>query len=138
MSLTIKDRLKALIRVVRIISNPKVDYINLMWQANSKKQPVDTPVYDHCEKKAIYTHTFFVDEMLNGEIKPEFPMLTYMAHVAAKSNNLEELNVRCAFYLNKVAVAHMRIHAMKDFKLEYIAKPIIAVPLIDQDVDGTS
>lgn len=121
-NLGLKDRLKALIRVIRIIFDPKVDYINLMWQTNSNGDPKDAPVYDFMERKAIYTHTFFVE----GQI-PVNTMLTYMAHVAGKSETLEDLNTRCEFYLGKVACAHMLMYPNNEYELRYIGNPIKAV-----------
>ena len=123
MSLPLKDRFKALARICRIVFDPNVDYINMMWQTKSADRPNDTPVYDVDEKRAIFTHTFFVD----GD-KPVNTMMTYMAHVAAKSDNLDDLNVRCEFYLNKVAVAHMLFNPDSDNELQYISEPIRSIP----------
>lgn len=69
---------------------------------------------------------------MEGE-KPVNTMLTYMAHVAAQSDDLDSLNTRCEYYLNKVAVAYMRIKPDSDFKLEYIGQPIRKVPKNERD-----
>lgn len=119
MSLTIVDRLKAVLRVIRIAADPKVDYVNLMWQAKSNVALEGASAYDHDDKKAIYTHTFFM-----GSESPVKPLLAYMAQVAARSETLEDLNVRCEYYLNKVAVAHMKLHPNSDIELQYVAQPI--------------
>ena len=123
MSLSLKDRFKAIVRICRIAFDPSVDYINLMWQSKSSVKPTNAPVYDSNDKRTIYTHTFYVE----GD-KPVNTMMTYMAHVAAKSDNLDDLNVRCEYYLNKVAVAHMLFNPDSDNELQYISKPIRCVP----------
>lgn len=130
MSLTLKDRIKAMIRMIKVAFDPKVDYINLMWQSECKVKPDNAPIYDEDEKKAIFTHTFYMKDT-----KPVNTLLTYMAHVAAKSDNLEDLNHRSEFYLNKVAVAYMLMNPSSDHVLQYIASPIRSVPRSDMNKD---
>ena len=129
MSLSFKDRFKAIVRTCRIILDPNVDYINLMWRSKSSVKPENAPVFDATQKQAIYTHTFFME----GD-KPVNTMLTYMAHVAAASETLDDLNIRCEFYLSKVAVAHMLLKPNKAIELQHIKQPIRCVPTgLDKD-----
>lgn len=51
MSLTLKDRLKGLVRVFRILCDPNVDYINIMWQKKSENVPDGASVFIYSEKK---------------------------------------------------------------------------------------
>lgn len=113
MGLSLKDRFKALKRTLRVICDPKTNYVNLLWEIEEK---------DTDGENKINTHTFYKD----GQ-KPFNPLLVYMARVAGYSENLEEVNAKTNFYLNKVAVAFMLFNPSKQTELQYVANPIVEV-----------
>lgn len=121
MGLSIKDRLKAFKRCMKIIFSPKTEHINLLWE---------TKELDNDGENKIFTHTFFKD----GE-DPVKPMMVYMARVAGHSNSLEELNTRAGYYLSRVAIAYMHFKPSSTHELKYIGEPIIAVEIQDKDSD---
>lgn len=110
MSLSIKDRIKAFVRVVRILINPKTKYLNVLWS-------VDNP--NNKKKDDILTHTFYQE----GD-DPTDPFIIYMARVAGRSENLEDMNKRAEFFLDKVAVAYMLFNPSDEHAIAYIGKPL--------------
>lgn len=114
MSLSVFARLKAFVRVVRVLVSPKTQYLNLLWSIENPNNKV---------KDDILTHTFYQE----GD-DPTDPFLVYMARVAGRSKNLEDMNKRAEFYLDKVAVAYMLFNPSEEHAIAYIAKPLRQVP----------
>lgn len=110
MKLSIKDRLKAVSRVLKIAINPKTSFLNLFWIDN--------------ERGDILTHTFYVD----GQ-SPTKPFLVYMARVAGNSKNIEELNQHLEFYISKAIVAYSKFNPDQDGDIVYIQEPVRIIEL---------
>ncbi|OIH12068.1 hypothetical protein A7M79_00855 [Acinetobacter baumannii] len=110
MKLSIKDRLKAVSRVLKIAINPKTSFLNLFWIDN--------------ERGDILTHTFYVD----GQ-SPTKPFLVYMARVAGNSKNIEELNQHLEFYISKAIVAYSKFNPDEDGDIVYIQEPVRIIEL---------
>lgn len=105
MKLSIKDRLKAVSRVLKIALNPKTSYLNLFWVDN--------------EKGNILTHTFYVEGQSTTE-----PFLIYMAKVAGDSENIEDLNQRLEFYISKAIVAYSKFNPDESRDIVYLQEPV--------------
>lgn len=110
MALSLKDRIKCLIRMINILMNPKTDYFNLLWVEDDREKDGG---------KKTNTHTFFRDGT-----NPVNPLLVYMARVAGQCNSVEEMNQRAEFYLSKVAVAYTHYNPSETHQLQYIAQPL--------------
>lgn len=114
MSLSIQDRLKAFCRVVKVLVSPKTQYLNLLWSVEN---------INNEKKDDILTHTFYQE----GD-DPTDPFLVYMARVAGQSQNLEDMNKRAEFYLDKVAVDYMLFNPSDEHDIAYIGKPLRQIP----------
>lgn len=111
MSLSLKDRFKALVRALKVLANPKTTYINLFWEEGKES--------DLEGKAPVYTHTFYEDG-----INPVEPLLLYMGNVAGSSNTIEDLNKRAEFFLSKVAVGYKLTHDLGGKEIRFMAQPI--------------
>lgn len=106
MGLNLKDRAKFLWRCIKLAFKKDLDYVNLLWN----------------EDKTYLTHTFYQDGA-----NPTEPFLLYLARVAAKSEDFNQLNSRCEWILNKATVGYCAEHGYDLENFKYIKGPIIFV-----------
>lgn len=102
--LNLKDRYRLFKRIIKMVFDKDLGYVNLLW----------------IDKKGTHlTHTFYAEGM-----QPTDPFLTYMATVAGHSKNLEDVNKRAEYYLDKTIVAYTHFNDLdlKDFG--YVSQPI--------------
>lgn len=102
--LNIKDRFRLFKRLLKIIFDKDLGYVNLLW--------ID-------KNGSHLTHTFYAEG-----IPPREPFLTYMATVVASSENLEGVNACAEYYLSKTIVAYTKLNDLNLDDYGYVAKPI--------------
>ena len=103
--LSLKDRLTLLVRCIKLVAMSDNKHITLLWQKSE------------C---GICTHTFYVD----GD-NPTDALMLYFSYVAAKSDNIEQLNTRTAYFLNKIAVGYCLQHKIDTDSIQYYPYPFI-------------
>ena len=103
--LNIKDRLKFALRAFKLALMKDNQQITILWQKTSG---------------TTLTHTFYVDG-----IDPTKTPLLYFSYVAAKSDNLEQLNRRTSFFLNKIAVGYCLQKSIPVSSIQYIGEPFV-------------
>lgn len=102
--LSLKDRFRLFKRLLKMIFDKDLGYVNLLW----------------IDKKGNHlTHTFYADG-----ITPREPFLTYMATVAASGENLEDVNACAEYYLSKTIVAYTKLNDLNLDDYGYVVKPI--------------
>ena len=102
--LSLKDRFRLFIRLIKMVFDKDLGYVNLLW--------ID-------KNGSHLTHTFYADG-----ITPREPLLTYMATVAASGENLEDVNACAEYYLSKTIVAYTKLNDLNLDDYGYVVKPI--------------
>lgn len=102
--LSFKDRFRLFKRLLKMIFDQDLGYVNLLW--------ID-------KKGSHLTHTFYA-----VGITPTEPFLTYMATVAASGENLEDVNACAEYYLSKTIVVYTKLNNLNLDDYGYIVKPI--------------
>lgn len=102
--LSLKDRLKLINRVLKLALSKDTKYVNLLWKNSGSKIP---------------THTFYAEG-----IDPKEPFLEYIASVAGSSEDLESLNKRAEFFLDKTTVGYCLLNNLELRDYQYVGKPI--------------
>ena len=102
--LSIKDRIKLLYRVLKLVLSKDTNYVNILWKNSGTKIP---------------THTFYAEG-----IDPKEPFLEYIATVAGNSKTIEDLNKRAEFFLDKSTVAYCLLNKLDLDKYAYVDNPI--------------
>lgn len=105
--LSIKDRVKLLFRVIKLIVAKDTQYVNLLWKNSGTKIP---------------THTFYVEGT-----DPKEPFLEYIATVAGSSKDLESLNKRVMYFLDKTTVGYCLLNGLDLDEYRYLSEPIIKI-----------
>lgn len=102
--LSFKDRYRLLKRIIKMVFDKDLSYVNLLWIDN---------------KGTHLTHTFYAEGT-----SPTDPFLSYMATVAGKSKDLEDVNKRAEYYLDKTIVAYTHFNNLKLADFGYVPRPI--------------
>lgn len=102
--LSIKDRIKLLYRVLKIVLSKDTNYVNILWKNSGNEIP---------------THTFYAEGL-----DPKEPFLEYIANVAGNSKTIEDLNKRAEFFLDKSTVAYCLLNELDLNTHAYVDNPI--------------
>jgi len=105
--LSFKDRVKLVNRVLKLALSKDTSYVNLLWKNSGNKIP---------------THTFYAEGT-----NPKEPFLEYIATVAGSSEDLESLNKRAEFFLDKTTVSYCLLNNLDLEEYRYISEPIVKV-----------
>lgn len=102
--LSFKDRYRLLKRLVKMLFDKDLSYLNLLW----------------IDKKGTHlTHTFYAEGT-----SPTDPFLTYMATVAGKCKDLEDVNKRAEYYLDKTTIVYTIFNDLDLADFGYVGNPI--------------
>ena len=104
MVLSIKDSIKLLYRVLKIVLSKDTNYVNILWKNSGNKIP---------------THTFYAEG-----IDPKEPFLEYISNVAGNSKTIGALNKRAEFFLDKSIVAYCLLNELDLNNYVYVDNPI--------------
>ena len=102
--LSLKDRLKLINRVLKLALSKDTTYVNLLWKNSGSKIP---------------THTFYAEGT-----DPKEPFLEYIATVAGSSEDLESLNKRAEYFLDKTTVGYCLLNDLNVDDYQYVGSPI--------------
>ena len=102
--LSLKDRFKLVKRVLKLALKKDIEYVNLLWKDGGTTIP---------------THTFYAEGL-----EPKEPFLEYIATVAGSSTDLESLNKRAEYFLDKTTVGYCLLNSLDLSDYQYVGSPI--------------
>ena len=102
--LSLKDRFRLIKRVLKLALKKDTKYVNLLWKDGGTTIP---------------THTFYAEGL-----DPKEPFLEYIATVAGSSTDLESLNKRAEYFLDKTTVGYCLLNDLDVGDYQYVGSPI--------------
>ena len=102
--LSFKDRFRLIKRVLKLALKKDIEYVNLLWKDGGTTIP---------------THTFYAEGL-----DPKEPFLEYIATVAGSSTDLDSLNKRAEYFLNKTTVGYCLLNSLDLSDYQYVGSPI--------------